>query len=149
MFVKFLYQILTTMKKLIIPILFVTFSITTWAQTKPIKIVFDLTSGDTLDHQVALRHIALEAKAHPDAQLELVVYGKAMPIFVKGQSTVAKAVQELEGNKNVSFKVCQVTMKRYEVDTSQLLPGVEPVPDGILEIVSKQGEGWGYIKETH
>jgi intracellular sulfur oxidation DsrE/DsrF family protein len=72
-----------------------------------------------------------------------------MPIFVKGQSTVAKAVQELEGNKNVSFKVCQVTMKRYEIDTSQLLPGVETVPDGILEIVSKQGEGWGYIKESH
>lgn len=137
------------MKKLILPFLLILFSLTTWAQTKPIKIVFDLTSGDTLDHQTALRHIALEAKAHPDAQLELVVYGKAMPIFVKGKSTVAKAIQELEGNNNVSFKVCEVTMKRAGIDTSQLLSGVEPVPDGILEIISKQGEGWGYIKEAH
>ena len=149
MFAKFLYQIPPAMKKFILPILLITFSLASSAQTIPIKIVFDLTSGDTLDHQVALRHISLEAKAHPDAQLELVVYGKAMPIFVKGQSTVAKAIQELEGNKNVSFKVCEVTMKRYQVETSQLLPGVETVPDGILEIVSKQGEGWGYIKETH
>ncbi|HEX5112720.1 MAG TPA: DsrE family protein [Saprospiraceae bacterium] len=119
------------------------------AQSKPIKIVFDLTSGDTLDHQVALRHISLEAKAHPDAQLELVVYGKAMPIFVKDQSTVAKGIQELASNKNVSLRVCAQTMKHYNITTNDLLPGVQTVPDGILEVVAKQGEGWGYIKESH
>lgn len=140
----------TPMKKSIVFLsVFVLATISVWSQTKPIKIVFDLTSGDTLDHQVALRHISLEAQAHPDAQLELVVYGKAMPIFVKGQSTVSKSIQELQGNKNVSFKVCEVTMKRFNVSTNDLLPGVQTVPDGILEIVARQGEGWGYIKESH
>jgi intracellular sulfur oxidation DsrE/DsrF family protein len=37
-------------------------------------------------------------------------------------------------------------MQRYNIDKSQLIPGVEVVPDGIYEIITKQREGWGYIK---
>ena len=40
-------------------------------------------------------------------------------------------------------------MKRYNYDKSQLLPGVEIVDDGIFEIISKEQEGWGYIKVAH
>jgi intracellular sulfur oxidation DsrE/DsrF family protein len=40
-------------------------------------------------------------------------------------------------------------MKRMNVDKSQLIPGVEVVPDGIYEIISKQRENWGYIKVAH
>jgi intracellular sulfur oxidation DsrE/DsrF family protein len=119
------------------------------AQQKPVRIVFDVTSRDTLVHQATLRHVTGMAKAYPDSKFEVVVYGGALPMFVKGQSTIAKSISALEGNKNVSFKVCEVTMKRYNIDTSQLLPHVEPVPDAIIEIVTKQGEGWGYIKEAH
>jgi intracellular sulfur oxidation DsrE/DsrF family protein len=39
-------------------------------------------------------------------------------------------------------------MKRYNVAKTQLLPGVETVPDGIIEIIDRQREGWGYIKEA-
>jgi intracellular sulfur oxidation DsrE/DsrF family protein len=52
-------------------------------------------------------------------------------------------------NPNVTFKVCAVALRNNSVDTSQLLPGVETVPDGIYEIVSKQQDGWGYIKVMH
>jgi hypothetical protein len=40
-------------------------------------------------------------------------------------------------------------MKSQKVDVSQLLPGVQTVPDGIYEIITKQKEGWGYIKASH
>jgi intracellular sulfur oxidation DsrE/DsrF family protein len=42
-----------------------------------------------------------------------------------------------------------VALKNNHVDKSQLLPGVETVPDGIYEIISKQKQGWGYIKAVH
>ena len=42
-----------------------------------------------------------------------------------------------------------MTMKRNNIDQSQLVPGVEIVPDGIYEIISKQQQGWGYIKVGH
>jgi intracellular sulfur oxidation DsrE/DsrF family protein len=44
--------------------------------------------------------------------------------------------------------VCAVALKNNNLDKSQLLPGVETVPDGIYEIISKQHEGWGYIKAS-
>jgi intracellular sulfur oxidation DsrE/DsrF family protein len=117
------------------------------AQTTPVKIIFDITSKDTLAHQGALRHMTMMAKAYPQSTFELVVYGAALPMFVKGQSTIEKDLTPLVQNKNVSFKVCSATMKRYNVDKTQILAGVEVIPDAIMEIVTKQGEGWGYIKE--
>jgi hypothetical protein len=39
-----------------------------------------------------------------------------------------------------------VALKNNGVDKSQLIPGVQTVPDGIYEIIQKQHEGWGYIK---
>ena len=125
------------------------FSILSWAQSKPIRIVFDVTSKDTLIHQATVRHVSAESEAHPDAQLEIVIYSGALNMVVKDKSIVAPGVQKLMTNKNVSIKVCEETMKRYNVDKSQLISGVQTVPDGILEIVEKQGEGWGYIKEAH
>lgn len=40
-------------------------------------------------------------------------------------------------------------MRNSNVDKSQLLPGVETVPDGIHELVMKQADHWGYIKAVH
>jgi intracellular sulfur oxidation DsrE/DsrF family protein len=137
------------MKTTLLATLFVAASLLSLAQQKPVRIVFDVTSKDTLIHQAAMRHVSGMAKAYPDSKFEVVIYGGALPMFLKDQSTVSKSIAALAGNKNVSFKVCEVTMKRYNVERSQLLPNVEPVPDAIIEIVNKQGEGWGYIKEAH
>ena len=119
------------------------------AQQKPVKIVFDITSKDTLTHQAVLRHVTGMAKSYPNSQFEVVIYGGALPMVLKDKSAVSSAIQQLSGNKQVSFKVCEQTMKRYNADKSQLLPGVVTVADGILEIVERQSEGWGYIKEAH
>ena len=135
------------MKTLTIPFIFLAAG--ALAQTKPVKIVFDVTSADTLTHQAVMRHVSVMAAAYPQSTFEVVVYGSAMPMVVKGKSTISKAIQKLEANPNVSFKVCEQTMARYKVDKSQLVGNVGTVPDGILEIVYKQAEGWGYIKEAH
>src|SRR5258706_1570950 len=136
------------MKAILISAL-IAISIDASSQTKPVKIVFDVTSGDTLVHQAALRHVTLMATSYPQSTFEVVVYGGAMPMFVKGKSTVSKAIQKLESNPNVLFKVCEQTMARYKVDKTQLVMNVGTVPDGILEIVNNQAEGCGYIKEAH
>jgi intracellular sulfur oxidation DsrE/DsrF family protein len=120
-----------------------------YPQSKPVKILFDITSKDTLTHQAVLRHVTGMSAAYPDAVLEVVIYGGALPMVVQSKSSAVSAIQKLTGQKNVSFKVCGQTMKRYQVEPSALISGVQVVPDAILEIVTKQGEGWGYIKESH
>jgi intracellular sulfur oxidation DsrE/DsrF family protein len=120
-----------------------------FSQQKPVKILFDITSKDTLTHQAVLRHVTGMSAAYPDAVLEVVIYGGALPMVVQAKSSAVNAIQKLATQKNVSFKVCAQTMKRYEVEASALIAGVQVVPDAIIEIVTKQGEGWGYIKESH
>jgi hypothetical protein len=136
------------MKKLLSTlILSVLITAPVWSQTSK-KIVFDVTSKDPAVQEMAIRHVGLMAESYPDIQLELVVYGGALPMYVTGKSTVGEKIAELSKNKNITFAACQGTMKRNNVDASQLLPGVSMVPDAIMEIVSKQEEGWGYIKEV-
>src|SRR5215813_1719498 len=116
---------------------------------KDYRVVFDLTSGDTLSQQTAIRWVNEIVKAEPTAQVEVVMFGKGLPLAVKDKSAVSSDVTTLATNKNVAFKVCAVALANQKIDKSQLLPGVQIVPDGIYEIVSKQREGWGYIKVAH
>lgn len=137
------------MKTYSILLLLVAVTLPAWAQDKPVKIVFDVTSQDEKAHQSTMRHVKMMSEAYPESEFEVVVYGGAIAMVLQENSSVADDITQLKDNDNVSFKVCEGTMKRRQVDKSQLLPGVSTVPDGILEIVNKQGEGWGYIKEAH
>lgn len=116
------------------------------AQTGVYKVVFDITSSDTVAQKAVIRQMRGITQSRPDAQVEVAIYGEALPMVMKDKSTMADAIQELSSSKKASFKVCGMTMKRNNVDKSQILPGVDVVPDAIYEIVSKQHEGWGYIK---
>ena len=116
---------------------------------KDYKVVFDLTSGDTLSQQTAIRWVKEIMNTEPSAQVEVVMFGKGLPLVVKDKSALADEVTSLANNKNVAFKVCAIALANLKIDKSQLLPGVQVVPDGIYEIVSKQRDGWGYIKVSH
>ena len=113
------------------------------------KVVFDVTSQDTTDHKLAIRWANEVLKAEPTAKVEIVLYGKSLAMINKERSVVTDALTQLATNKNASVKVCRVAMKANNVDASQLVPGVETVADGIYEIISRQHEGWGYIKVSH
>lgn len=136
------------MKTYINLVLALVFSAITFAQDKPVKIVFDVTSDNTKVHSTTVRHVKAMSQAYPDSKFEVVMYSGAMDMVLKDKSSVATDLEELAKNENVSFVICEGTMKRYQVDASQLIPGVTTVPDGILQIIKRQAEGWGYIKEA-
>jgi hypothetical protein len=137
------------MKTYFLSLLFEGLSFMAISQPRPVKILFDVTSKDTLTHQAVLRHVQGMSSSYPQSSFEVVIYGGAITMVLNDQSTVAKPIEAAKANKNVTFAVCAETMKRLNVDKSQLLPGVIIVPDAIMEIVTKQGDGWGYIKESH
>lgn len=119
------------------------------AQAKDYKVVFDLTSKDSTDQKSVVRWINEILNNNPGASLEVVLYGQSVNMAVKEKSIMPDIITKLCGNGNVSFKVCAIAMKRHNINSSQLLAGVQTVPDGIYEIISKQREGWGYIKVSH
>jgi intracellular sulfur oxidation DsrE/DsrF family protein len=118
------------------------------AQSHPYRVVFDLTSRDTLDQKAALRWVR-EVSANPNAQVEVVMYAKGFELVMPERSAFIADVKEAMKNPNVKFKACAIALKNNNVDKSQLVAGAETVPDGIYEIVSKQQDRWGYIKVVH
>jgi intracellular sulfur oxidation DsrE/DsrF family protein len=119
------------------------------AQSQPYRVAFDLTSRDSLDQKAVLRWLREVGTSSPNAQMEVVMYGKGFELVMPERSTYAAEVKEAIKNPNVTFKVCAIALKNNNVVTSQLFPGVQTVPDGIYELVSKQQEHWGYIKVMH
>lgn len=117
-----------------------------FSQAKPYNVVFDLTTGDTATHQRVIRWINGIITSYPDAKIEVVFYGKALPMVETKESLVADDVKKLAAGKNVTFAVCEIAMKAHNVDKSMLLPGVKTVPDAIYELISKQADGFGYVK---
>ncbi len=113
------------------------------------KVVFDITSKDTIDHKLVIRWLKEITTADSNAQVEVVFYGQSLDMIVKNKSIMPDVITAIAANKKTSFKVCAVAMKAHNIDKGELLPGVQTVPDGIYEIISKQREGWGYIKVSH
>lgn len=119
------------------------------AQNLNYNVVFDLTSKDTINQQGLLREMKLIKDGNPDAKLEAVLYGQGLSLVTEAGSKYSNEISNLIARKDVTFKVCALAMKRQNIAKSQLLPGMEIVPDGIYEIISKQHDGWGYIKIAH
>lgn len=137
------------MKKLKLIIVLVLFISSVAAAQSNYKVVFDLTSKDTTDHKLAVRWANEVLKADPNAQVEIVLFGQSLAMIAKDKSVISDAITKLSSNKNASVKVCRVAMNAHNIKESQLVQGVQIVPDGIYEIISKQREGWGYIKVSH
>ncbi len=119
------------------------------ARSQDYKVVFDMTSKDSVNQQSLVRQLDVIRELNPASQLEVVIYGMGVSLVLQDGSSQQTAITRLLNDKNVSFKVCAVTLQRQNIAQSRLLPGVQVVPDGIYEIITKQREGWGYIKVAH
>lgn len=149
MAINFFHLKTGVMKKITFVLMLIMSAIISNAQNADYKVVFDFTSKDTVNQQALLREMSLIKQYNPEAKVEAVIYGQGLNLVTNSASSRAEEVARLSSQKDVSFKVCAMSMKRQNIDQSQLLPGVEIVPDGIYEIISKQRDGWGYIKVAH
>ena len=122
----------------------------TWAsmgQNGSQKIIFDVTSTDIKVHKSVMIMMDVMASNYPDYILEVVVYGEALTMLMKGRSTVAQEIAQYVNNEKVIFTACEVSMDLiFQVDKSHLLEGVGTVGNAVPDIVNKQKNGWGYIK---
>jgi len=116
---------------------------------QPCRVVFDLTRRESLEQRAVLRWRREVSTSSPDAQMEGGMYAKGFELVMPERSGYIAEVKEAMKSPNVTFKVCAIALKNNNVDKSQLLPGVQTVPDGIYELVSKQQDHWGYIKVMH
>jgi len=81
----------------------------------------------------------------PDkTDIEIVAYGPGLNML-KFDSQVANRIQEAQA-AGVKVVACGNTMKAQKVNKEDLVPGVDVVKAGVLEIGDKQQKGWSYIR---
>ena len=108
--------------------------------------IFVLTSGEDADWQMTLANMRNMIKGFAPAkvEIELVAYGPGLPFLKKG-SAVQTEIQGLEAQQ-VRFVACENSMRMQHVTAADLAPGVTTVPSGVIELVTRQEQGWAYLK---
>ncbi|QQS28430.1 MAG: DsrE family protein [Sphingobacteriales bacterium] len=109
------------------------------------KIVFQVTSDDTLVHKMVVRQVNNTLQAAPNTQIEVVCFGPGISILVASKTKFEEKINELV-KKDVKFMACENTMKERKIEKKDIIKSAGFVPVAILYIVKKQKQGWGYIK---
>ena len=71
--------------------------------------------------------------------------GEPCTVVLLANGGPAEAIEKL-AQAGVSFRVCANAMKKVPITKEDLLPCVEVVPAGVVEIVRLQREDFAYIK---
>lgn len=114
-------------------------------QEEPLKIIFQLTTNDTLAHKALMKQLNNMTTVEPTVQIEVVCHGPGLDMLRKDLTTVTTKIAEFT-RKGVVFNACQFSMKERNVSKEQILETASYVEVGILYIVRKQRMGWSYIK---
>jgi intracellular sulfur oxidation DsrE/DsrF family protein len=109
------------------------------------RIVFQLMSDDTTVHLTLMKQLNNVLTASPDARLEVVCHGPGISLLVKEKTTMLKKIQALKA-RNVMFLACENTLKDKNIPKEKIIPEAGFVQSGIIEIATRQEEGWSYIK---
>ena len=75
----------------------------------------------------------------------LLANGGAANFLARKDNAQTEAIEKL-AQAGVSFRVCANAMKKVPITKEDLLPCVEVVPAGVVEIVRLQREDFAYIK---
>jgi intracellular sulfur oxidation DsrE/DsrF family protein len=121
-------------------------SMTALGQAKAHKVLFSVTSPDEKEWGLVIGNIRnlVAGLGEDTVDVEVVAFGPGLSLVVKGSPLEAE-LQALEG-KHVKFVACQNAMRARKVTADDLQAGVGQVPAGIIEVVTKQEQGWTYVK---
>jgi uncharacterized protein len=135
------------MKKLLLSFCFLFFIINSnVAQEKGShKIIFQCSTPDTMAQKALMKQLGNILSVEPNTKIEIVCHGPGLNMLVDDKSVVKDKIKSFS-DKGVVFNACEFSMKERNVDKSQITSSVSFVSAGILYIVSKQEQGWSYIK---
>ncbi len=109
------------------------------------KIVFQLTSGDTMVHRSTTLQIYNALAEAPNSEIELVCHNAGISILQKSKTVSNIEIMDLKA-KGVVFAACANTIRLRKIDPADIVPEAITVPAGVIEIADKQLKGWAYLK---
>jgi uncharacterized protein len=115
------------------------------AEKQQHKIVFQLTTDDTLAHKALMKQLNNITTVAPGTIIEVVCHGPGLGMLVTGKTIVHEKIQQMK-MKGVEFVACEFSMSERNVPKEKIIPESGFVKAGIIEIITKQEQGWSYIK---
>lgn len=112
---------------------------------KAYKIVFQLTSSDTLVQKALVRQVNNILTAAPKSSVEIVCHSNGISFLMSAKTLFADSIKALK-EKGVVLGACQNTMRERKIEKSEILNEAVFVPSGVIEIADKQMSGWAYLK---
>lgn len=108
-----------------------------------IKAIFHV--DEMIKWELALKNVTnlLNAAGKMNYEVEVLANSEAVKFYAENENYCR--LEKLK-NKGVSFVACNNALKGYNIDTNSLIKFVEIVPSGVLELVTRQAEGYAYIK---
>ena len=79
-----------------------------------------------------------------NVDVEVVAYGPGIGML-KIDSTVSGRVDEATA-AGVKVVACEISMKGQKLTRADMLNGIGYVPAGVVELMSRQQQGWAYIR---
>ena len=111
------------------------------------KVVFQVSDPDPAKWNLALNNVKNVQQMVGGADkvdAEIVVYGPGIGML-KSDSTVGNRIEDAK-KTGVHIVACQNTMKGMKLTDADMLPHTDYVPAGVIELMSKQKEGYAYIR---
>lgn len=114
--------------------------------TQMLKAVIHINFDDRERQGHGLKNVENILKAVGEkSTIEVVCHGEGISLLVKDRTAHAEQVDKLL-KQGVRFAACENTLRTKSISRESLLPGVDTVPSGAVEIIRKQQEGYGYFK---
>jgi uncharacterized protein len=110
------------------------------------RVVIQVSDADPAKWNLALnnaKNIQTDLGA-PNVDVEVVTYGPGIDML-KLDSVAAARIAEAT-KAGVSVVACENTMRNQKLTKSDMLNGIGYVSAGVVEIMSKQQQGWAYIR---
>ena len=76
--------------------------------------------------------------------IEVVAFGPG--VYMLTRNSVVRGGLRRAMQHGVRFVACETSMRARRIMRKDMYPGVTFVPLGIAEIITKQREGWSYLK---
>ena len=108
--------------------------------------IFAVSDDDAKKWNLTLGNIgnAIDGIGADAADIELVVYGPGIAMLKK-DSAVAEKIAAAQ-KKGVRIVACQNSMRGYNLQLTDLAPGVGVVPSGVVELIRRQHAGYAYVR---
>ena len=118
----------------------------TQAGAQRARVVIQVSDNDPAKWNLALNNannIQTDLGA-PNVDIEIVAYGPGIGML-KMDSPVGGRIDEASA-AGVKVLACENTMRGQKLTRTDMLNGIGYVPAGVVELMTRQQQGWAYIR---